>query len=91
MDDQITLAHTLHLSPKPQVEDMQVGVAKLNNHIVSLSLSGVLNFWKIDGLEGENVEKPDFTLTGHRKNIVGVGYNAGALISVDIDGKICKF
>lgn len=71
---------------------MQVGVAKLAGHIVSLSLSGALNFWKLETIEqgGEAIASPDLVFDGHRKRIVGAFYNEGRLISVDAEGKVCK-
>lgn len=71
---------------------MQVGVAKLSSHIVSLSLSGALNFWKLDEIspEAENIAAPTLVFDGHRRAIVGVYYNEGRLISVDTEGKIRK-
>lgn len=71
---------------------MQVGVAKLSSHLVSLSLSGALNFWKLDEIspEAENIAAPTLVFDGHRRAIVGVYYNEGRLISVDTEGKIRK-
>lgn len=72
--------------------DMQVGVAKLSGHIVSLSLSGALNFWKLETIEeaGEAVAAPDCVFDGHRKVIVGAYYNEGRLTTVDAEGKVRK-
>ena len=69
---------------------MQVGVAVLSNHLVSLSLGGFFNFWKLDSITGESVDTPDFSLTGHVKSVLSVDYSNETLISVDIEGKICK-
>lgn len=83
----------MNISAKPTVDDMQVGVAKLSNHLVSLSLSGALNFWKLDEIteEAVNISAPSFVFDGHRKAIIGVYYNEGRLMTVDMEGKICKF
>lgn len=89
--DGLELLHTLNVSPKPTVEDMQVGVTVTNQYIISLSLSGVLNFWNIEGLSGETVAIPDFKQAGHRKNIIQVWYNENQLMSIDTEGRILKF
>ena len=87
----LELLHTLNVSPKPGVQDMQVGVTVTEQYIISLSLSGILNFWNLEGLSGESIAAPDFTQAGHRKNILQVWYNEGQLISIDTEGRVLKF
>jgi hypothetical protein len=70
---------------------MQVGVTVTEQYIISLSLSGVLNFWNLEGLEGESVAAPDFVQAGHRKNVIQVWFNEGQLISIDTEGRVLKF
>jgi WD40 repeat protein len=87
----LELLHTLNIAPKPGVGDMQVGVTVTEQYIISLSLSGVLNFWNLEGLDGESVAAPDFVQAGHRKNVIQVWFNEGQLISVDTEGRVLKF
>jgi WD40 repeat protein len=56
----LQLLHTLNINAKPQVDDMQVGVTVTDQHIISLSLNGVFNFWNLDQLEGEVIDAPHF-------------------------------
>jgi WD40 repeat protein len=87
----LELLHTLNVSPKPGVQDMQVGVTVTNEYIISLSLSGILNFWNLEGLSAESVAAPDFTQAGHRKNVIQVWYNEDKLISIDTEGRVLSF
>ena len=88
--DGLELLHTLIVSEKPTVEDMQVGVAVTKEYIISLSLKGVFNYWKIADLEGEII-KPSQTQAGHRKNVIQSWYNAGRLMTIDTDGRVLHF
>ncbi len=87
----LQLLHTLNINAKPQVDDMQVGVTVTDQHIISLSLNGVFNFWNLDQLEGEVIDAPHFVQGLHRKNIVQVWYSEGKLLSIDTDGRVLKF
>lgn len=89
--DGLELLHTLNVSSKPTIDDMQVGVTVTKQYIISLSLSGVLNFWVIENLSSESVGAPDFTQAGHRKNIIQAWYNEDRLISIDTEGRILRF
>jgi WD40 repeat protein len=88
--DGLELLHTLIVSDKPAVEDMQVGVVVTKDYIISLSLKGVLNYWKLSELEGETV-KPGQVQAGHRKNVLKSWYSNGSLLTVDCEGRILHF
>lgn len=57
------LLSSLKVSTQPTVADMQVGVARLHNGLISVSLSGALNFWREDSLAASNL--PDLIVHGH--------------------------
>lgn len=59
------LLSTLHVAEKPTVDDMQMGVVKVNDFLVSVSLSGAINLWKDETLSYGKVEKPDQIILGH--------------------------
>lgn len=59
------LTSTLNVSANPTIEDMQMGVAKIQGFLVSLSLNGDLNFFKDGTLQSSEVSKPDFVISGH--------------------------
>jgi len=59
------LISTLNVSPKPTVDDMQVGVIKILGYLVSLSLNGTLNFWTEASLAQSNLAQPDYCIFGH--------------------------
>jgi WD repeat-containing protein 1 (actin-interacting protein 1) len=56
----LELLHTLHVSAKPSVEDMQVGVTVTDQYLISVSLSGIINYWNLSSLQGEVIAAPDF-------------------------------
>lgn len=56
---------TLQIAAKPTVDDMQMGVCKVKDHLVSISLSGSLNIWKEASLAAPKVEAPDQVIFGH--------------------------
>lgn len=86
----IELLHTLIISDSPVIEDMQVGVAVTKDYIISLSLKGVLNYWKLADLQGEKI-LPLKVQAGHRKNVIRSWYSAGRLMSIDIQGRLLNF
>ena len=88
--DGLELLHTLIVSEKPAVEDMQVGVAVTKEYIISLSLKGVFNFWKLSELEGEKM-MPTKVQAGHRKNVIQSWYSSGRLMSIDTEGRALHF
>lgn len=79
------------MNEKPTLLDMQVGVAKTSTHLVSLSLSGTLNWWPIESLTEEVITGAVEVTEGHRKGIISAWYSEGKLISVDLEGNILKF
>lgn len=88
--DGLELLHTLIVSEKPSVEDMQVGVAVTKEYIISLSLKGVFNYWKIAELEGEKI-LPSIVQAGHRKNVIQSWYSSGRLMTIDTEGRALHF
>lgn len=54
---------TLHPSSQPAVADMQLGVARLQKGLVSVSLSGALNFWRDESITAAG--QPDLVVYGH--------------------------
>ncbi len=71
---------------------MQVGVAKVEGQLVSLSLDGDFNFWDDSKFKDDAVEEiiavPDSVAHGHRKSVVASNMTAGILTTVDVEGKI---
>jgi len=59
--------------------------------VISLSLNGKLNFWKIEGLS--DGKEPDFVLNGHQNYVLKVVYNKlnETVISADTNGKILQW
>ena len=88
--DGLELLHTLIVSEKPVVEDMQVGVAVTKDYIISLSLKGVFNYWKITELDGDKI-MPSNVQAGHRKNVIQSWYNSGRLLTIDTEGRALHF
>lgn len=54
---------TLQPSEQLTLADMQLGVAKVHNGIISVSLSGALNFWREESLGA--IPLPDLVVHGH--------------------------
>ena len=75
---------------KADVEDIQCSVVANDTYIISLSLNGKLNFWKISSLIDNQL--PDIVLNGHQNYISKVIYNKlnETVISADYNGKICN-
>ncbi|KAI0903287.1 WD40-repeat-containing domain protein [Ustulina deusta] len=69
------------------VDDQQVGVVwphgRSDGLIISLSLSGDLNYLKEDG------DKPIKAVQGHNKSITALGGNGKTLWSGSFDGRVC--
>ncbi len=64
------LVSTLSVSEKPTVDDMQMGVVKVKEYLVSVSLSGAINLWKDESLISGKVDKPDQVILGHNVNLL---------------------
>eukprot|EP01016_Furgasonia_blochmanni_P054469 TRINITY_DN897_c0_g1_i7.p1 TRINITY_DN897_c0_g1~~TRINITY_DN897_c0_g1_i7.p1 ORF type:complete len:406 (+),score=106.62 TRINITY_DN897_c0_g1_i7:161-1219(+) len=82
--------NTLNLvvAEKPGVDDMQMGAAKLNNSIVSVSLSGEINVWNVDGLQTNS--QPNTRLIGHKNPLrwLTFDHTSKTLVSADSFGRI---
>ncbi|TGJ78779.1 hypothetical protein E0Z10_g9984 [Xylaria hypoxylon] len=71
------------------VDDQQVGVVwphgRSDGLIISLSLSGDLNYLK------EDSDKPIKTVQGHNKSITALGGHGGTLWTGSFDGRVCTW
>ncbi|KAF2967773.1 hypothetical protein GQX73_g5823 [Xylaria multiplex] len=71
------------------VDDQQVGVVwpqgRSDGLIISLSLSGDLNYFK------EDSDKPIKTVQGHNKSITALGGNGETLWTGSFDGRVCTW
>lgn len=59
------LISTLQSKPNPAVEDMQVGITRVQGYIVSVSLSGTINMWTDATLAQSSAAQPDNCIFGH--------------------------
>jgi hypothetical protein len=69
---------------------MQVGVVKTTNYVVSLSLSGCLNWWKVENITEATVAEPELITQGHRKKVIKAWYSEGSVVSIDSEGTVLK-
>jgi len=79
---------TFSFADKPTIGDMQVSVLWLGDYLVSLSLSGKINY-----LDPEmKAERPLSVVTGHRAGIMDCDFDAehGALYTVDTDARVVR-
>eukprot|EP01083_Nonionella_stella_P195728 720729_1 len=79
---------TYNFSDKPSKEHMQVGCLWLENYIVSISLSGKINYLdpKFES------DRPVKIITGHRTNILDISYDTknNTIYTCDTDGRVIK-
>lgn len=61
--DKGELVSSLSVSQQPTADDMQLGVARIQGGLVSVSLSGALNFWRDESLA--MATSPDLVVYGH--------------------------
>jgi WD40 repeat protein len=75
-------------APKPEVKDMQVAVAWVKNHLVSLSLSGDLNL-----LDIENPAKPKRIIQSHQFSILHLATEPSRdlVLTGSYDGKVASW
>ncbi|KXJ27431.1 WD repeat-containing protein 1-B [Exaiptasia diaphana] len=68
-----------------ELEDMQLGCLWMGEYLLSLSLSGAINY-----LDKENPSTPSRVLMGHYKNITAIAYSSqnNKLYSADFEGRI---
>ncbi|KUF93709.1 66 kDa stress protein [Phytophthora nicotianae] len=73
---------------KPQVKDMQVAVAWCQNHLISLSLSGDLNFLDLD-----NPSQPKQIVQGHQVSILSLATEStqNRILTGSYDGVVCSW
>jgi WD40 repeat protein len=77
--------HTFRFADKPGIQDMQVSCLWMADYMLSISLSGKINFLS------PSQERPVSILTGHRETCtdVVVDRNLQQVYSCDIDSRIC--
>lgn len=82
------VVHTYTFSDKPTIQHMQVGVLWMDKFIISVSLSGHINYLDPEFKEA----KPVRIITGHRKTISDICFDAkrNALYSVDTDCRVVR-
>ena len=88
--DDLALLSTFSVSEKPTKDDFQVGVVVNDQHVISLSLNGNLNFFEISAVGEPEVFKPCHVAYGHRKNVFAVDVQGTKIVSIDHEGRICK-
>ena len=81
--------YTLYPKDKRDVPEMCCGIASNGNLLISLSLSGILNYWKVSDLADEKL--PDYTFDGHQGNISGIVNTPNGIVSSDSVGKLSKY
>jgi len=81
-----TVLQTFCATGKPTVQDMQVSCIWLGDNLISVSLSGRINFWEMGK---ENAVR---IVTGHKKTIqdMAVDKKNGFLYSVDVDSQVVR-
>jgi len=65
------------------VDDMQVGCLWQGDHLISVSLSGNINY-----LDCDNPSKPSKIITGHNKPVTALTYCGNRLVSGSSDGRM---
>jgi WD40 repeat protein len=78
--------YTLYPKVKLDVPEMGCGIASNGDLLISLSLSGILNYWKISELADGKL--PDYVTDGHQGNISGIIKTTNGIISSDTVGKL---
>ena len=81
-----TVLHTFKPCDKPKVTDMQVTCLWMGDHMISVSLSGRINYWKM----GEAA--PIRVVTGHRKSIQDMTVDKvnGFVYTCDVDSRVIR-
>ncbi len=81
-----TCLYTLYAKKNLDVTEMGCGIASNGSLLISLSLSGVLNYWKVDELSEGKL--PDYQFDGHQGNISSILSTDKGIVSSDSLGKI---
>jgi WD40 repeat protein len=88
--DQKACKYTLYPKEKETLDipDSGCGIATNGVYLISLSLNGCLNFWKVSDLADEKL--PDRVIDGHQNFISDILYSSSKslIISSDVKGKI---
>jgi WD40 repeat protein len=76
---------TFHFSKKPQVEDMQISCLWHEDYLLSVSLSGAINF-----LDVAHPDQPKKVVQGHSTNLCGLAADVkgGMFYVSDMDGRV---
>jgi WD40 repeat protein len=81
--------HTLLSKKDLNIPEVYCGITVAGDLLISLSLSGVINFWDVKNLEDNKL--PNNTWGGHQGNITAiVSTQDGKIISSDATGKLNK-
>jgi WD40 repeat protein len=81
--------YTLQAKKELDIPEVCCGIAKTGDLLITLSLSGVLNYWDINKIEQGKL--PDVTYDGHQGNISGIlSTKNGDILSSDVTGKLSK-
>lgn len=82
------LVDTLLPKENQTLQEMQLGVTVSGSYIISVSLSGALNFWNLENV-GQESKLPNIALKVHRKSLVAWGLNNSQdLVTLDKEGRI---
>lgn len=78
---------TFTIAEDPQLDDMQMGVLWSGNDIVTVSLSGVINY-----LDRDAPAQPKQVIEGHKAKVTDMVTNKkGRIYSCDSSGKVCAW
>lgn len=81
-----SVVQTFTFSDQPDLSHMQVGVAWTKSFMLSLSLSGHINY-----LDPTNPSKPSKVLHGHQVSLMAVAQSQNSLITGSYDGTVCAW
>lgn len=79
---------TLIVSAKPQVEDMQMSALWFKDYVITVSLSGAINYW-----DPSKPEAPTKIVMGHSQKMQSmvVDKNTKTMFSSDVAGRLCAW
>jgi len=79
---------TFTVAAKPEVLDMQMGALWHGEYLLTVSLSGAINYW-----DPADPSKPKRIIQGHKENILGLSLDAANKLfySSDLDGNVVQW
>lgn len=77
--------HIFTVSGTPEVATQQVGVVVAKEHVISLSLNGHLNIFKLDG------QKPDVVIYGNQGSLTAVDNDDTSVVVGGADGTLIEY